>query len=118
MDSLKFHLGPPCYTLLRPAGGPPLIKPYGHFRGGPSSTPLDTPLDTPMVFSLFTRKLGNIRMTKMTKSVEIGIYSKLELEIKTRSKRGDSIEHSIWGPCQSREYAIQSFNLWFLKNEK
>jgi hypothetical protein len=35
MDSLKFHLGPPCPTLLWPAGGPPLKQPYGHFRGSP-----------------------------------------------------------------------------------
>jgi hypothetical protein len=28
MDSLKFHLGPPCPTFLRPAGGPPLKQPY------------------------------------------------------------------------------------------
>jgi hypothetical protein len=35
MDSLKLHLGLPCPTLLRPAGGPPLKWPYGYFRGGP-----------------------------------------------------------------------------------
>jgi hypothetical protein len=28
MDSLKFHLGPPCFTLLRPAGRKPLKQPY------------------------------------------------------------------------------------------
>jgi hypothetical protein len=27
MDSLKRHPGPPCPTLLRPAGGPPLKRP-------------------------------------------------------------------------------------------
>jgi hypothetical protein len=35
MDSVKFHSGPPCLTLLRPAGRPPLKR--------PSSTSLDTP---------------------------------------------------------------------------
>jgi hypothetical protein len=35
MDSLKFHPGPPCPTLLHPVGGPPLKRPYGRFRGGP-----------------------------------------------------------------------------------
>jgi hypothetical protein len=35
IDSLKFHLGPPCPTLLRPAGWSPLKRPYGRFRGGP-----------------------------------------------------------------------------------
>jgi hypothetical protein len=35
MDSLKFYLGPPCLTLLRPAVGPPLKRPYGRFRGHP-----------------------------------------------------------------------------------
>jgi hypothetical protein len=35
IDSLKFHLGLPCPTLLYPAGGPPLKWPLGHFRGGP-----------------------------------------------------------------------------------
>jgi hypothetical protein len=34
MDSLQFHPGPPCFTLLRPAGGPPLKQPYGCFRRG------------------------------------------------------------------------------------
>jgi hypothetical protein len=29
MDSLRFHLGLPCSTFLRPAGGPPLKRPYG-----------------------------------------------------------------------------------------
>jgi hypothetical protein len=33
MDSLKFYPGPICPTLLRPAGGPPLKRPNGHFRG-------------------------------------------------------------------------------------
>jgi hypothetical protein len=28
MDSLKFNPGRPCRTLLRPAGGPPLKRPY------------------------------------------------------------------------------------------
>jgi hypothetical protein len=34
MDSLKFHLGLPCPTFLRPAGMPPLKWPYGCFKGG------------------------------------------------------------------------------------
>jgi hypothetical protein len=29
MDSLKFHPGLPCLTLLCPAGGPPLKWPHG-----------------------------------------------------------------------------------------
>jgi hypothetical protein len=43
--------GPPCPTPLRPAGGPPLKRPHGCFRGGlrPSSTPLDTPRGKPML---------------------------------------------------------------------
>jgi hypothetical protein len=35
MDSLKFHLGLPCPTLLRPVGGPPLNRQYSRLRGGP-----------------------------------------------------------------------------------
>jgi hypothetical protein len=35
MDSLKFHVSPPCPTLLGPGGWPPLNLPYSHFRGGP-----------------------------------------------------------------------------------
>jgi hypothetical protein len=35
MDSLRFHLGSPCPTLLRPAGGPPMKRPHGCFRGDP-----------------------------------------------------------------------------------
>jgi hypothetical protein len=34
MDSLKFHLGLACQTLLSPAGGPPLKRTYGRLRGG------------------------------------------------------------------------------------
>jgi hypothetical protein len=33
MDSLQFHLGPPCRTLLRPVGGPTLKRPYTNFWG-------------------------------------------------------------------------------------
>jgi hypothetical protein len=46
MDSLKFHPGPPCPTLLGPVGRPPLKQPYSRFRGGP----LDTPRCTPMMW--------------------------------------------------------------------
>jgi hypothetical protein len=35
MDSLKFKPGPPCPTLLRPAGRQPLKQTYSRFRGGP-----------------------------------------------------------------------------------
>jgi hypothetical protein len=35
MDSLEFHTGPPCPTLLCPVGGAPLKRPYGRFWGGP-----------------------------------------------------------------------------------
>jgi hypothetical protein len=35
MDSLKFHPGLPCPTLLCPVGGPSLKRLYGRFRGGP-----------------------------------------------------------------------------------
>jgi hypothetical protein len=50
VDSLKFRSGPPCLTVLGPAGGPPLKQPYGHFRCDPraTSTYLDTPRRTPM----------------------------------------------------------------------
>jgi hypothetical protein len=34
MNSLKFHLGLLCPTLLGPEGGPPLKQPYGHFKDG------------------------------------------------------------------------------------
>jgi hypothetical protein len=33
-NSLNFHPGPLCPTLLCPAGGPPLKQPYGRFKGG------------------------------------------------------------------------------------
>jgi hypothetical protein len=33
MDSLKFHPGPPCQTILHHADGPPLKWPQGRFRG-------------------------------------------------------------------------------------
>jgi hypothetical protein len=35
MDSLKFHAGPPCPTLLPPVGKTPMKRLYSHFRGGP-----------------------------------------------------------------------------------
>jgi hypothetical protein len=34
-DSLKFYLGPPCPTLLQPAGRPPPKRPYNCFGSGP-----------------------------------------------------------------------------------
>jgi len=50
MDSLKYHLGPPCPTLLRTAGRPPLKRPYGGAGSlRPSSTLLDTQRRTPMI---------------------------------------------------------------------
>jgi hypothetical protein len=58
MDCLKFYPGLACPTLLLPAGGPPLKRPYSRFSSGPpagqvaglqpSSTPLDTPRRKPM----------------------------------------------------------------------
>jgi hypothetical protein len=36
-DSLKFHPGLPCPTLLRPASALPLERPYRRFWGGPSA---------------------------------------------------------------------------------
>ena len=35
IDFLKYQLGPPCLTFLRPAGGRSLNRSYGHFRGDP-----------------------------------------------------------------------------------
>jgi hypothetical protein len=35
MKGATCFTGPPCLTLLRPAGRPPLKQPYGGFRGGP-----------------------------------------------------------------------------------
>jgi hypothetical protein len=35
MDSLKFHPGHPCPTLLCSVNGPPLKRLHSHFRGGP-----------------------------------------------------------------------------------
>jgi hypothetical protein len=34
MDLLQFHPGPPCLAILHPAGGSPLKRAYGRFRGG------------------------------------------------------------------------------------
>jgi hypothetical protein len=54
MDSLKFHLGLLCPTLLHPAGGPPLKRPYSRF-GGSRVLPLwtqDIPCRTPVHLSL------------------------------------------------------------------
>jgi hypothetical protein len=57
MDSLKFHPGSPCLTVLCPADRQPLKRPYSRFRGGlPTGwadccrllTPLDTARSTPM----------------------------------------------------------------------
>jgi hypothetical protein len=59
MDSLKFHAGLPCPTLLHPAGRPLLKRSDGCFRGDPPTgqvacghlLPLwtmDTPRHTPM----------------------------------------------------------------------
>jgi hypothetical protein len=55
INSLKFHQGPPCPTLLHPAGGPPLKWPCNRFRGGlrQSSTLLDTPGRVALAFDPF-----------------------------------------------------------------
>jgi hypothetical protein len=34
-NSLKFHAGPPCPSLLHPVGEQPLKRPYSRFRGSP-----------------------------------------------------------------------------------
>jgi hypothetical protein len=31
---LKYRWGPPCRTLIRPAGGPPLMARVAHLQGG------------------------------------------------------------------------------------
>jgi hypothetical protein len=45
MDYLKFHPGPPCPTLLRPAGRPPPERPYAR-----SILPFWTPKATHLYF--------------------------------------------------------------------
>jgi hypothetical protein len=35
MDYLKYHSGPTCPNLLRPAGEPPQKRPNGRYRGDP-----------------------------------------------------------------------------------
>jgi hypothetical protein len=37
IESLKYHLGPPCRNFLRPEGGPPLKRLLGRFKGGPAA---------------------------------------------------------------------------------
>jgi hypothetical protein len=74
MNSLKFHPSLPYPTLLHPAGGPPLKRPYDSFKGGPPLGQtacgrlqpfLDTPRRTPMPPSLRRENLelrqGKIR---------------------------------------------------------
>lgn len=67
MGSLKFHLSPPCSTLLFTAGGPPLKRPYSRFRGDPParqvacSYPL--PLWTPCTFMIFFVVLQTLLLT-------------------------------------------------------
>jgi hypothetical protein len=57
MDSLKFQLGPPCPTLLCPAGRPLLKRPYGHFRGGwPAAVFYPFGHLTPYAYAPLTRK--------------------------------------------------------------
>jgi hypothetical protein len=52
MDSLKYHLGPPCPSHLDPTGGPHLNWCYRRFSGGPPAGHfLDTPRLTPMPLS-------------------------------------------------------------------
>jgi hypothetical protein len=58
MDVSKFHLGPLCPSLLRPAGEPPLKRLYGHFRRGLSAgqTAVFYPLEHPTPYSYANRK--------------------------------------------------------------
>jgi hypothetical protein len=53
MDSLKFHLGPQCPTLLRLAGGPPPKRPYGHFWVGPLTKFYSMPIEMAKMEAVF-----------------------------------------------------------------
>jgi hypothetical protein len=70
MYSLKFYLGPPCPTLLCLEGGPPLKRPYSHFRGGPIG-PLDTPRRTPLIRAPLALSTNDIESTISGKTVVV-----------------------------------------------
>jgi hypothetical protein len=75
-DSLKFHAGPPCPTLIRAAGGPPYKWPYGCLGGGlrPSSSPLDTPSRTGLLSNVCNVKSVSIPIQILTiRSVREGV---------------------------------------------
>jgi hypothetical protein len=61
-DALKYHPGLPCPTLLQPAGGPPLKRPYGCFRDGPPTGQVACgcvlPLWTPHAVRLWSEVIG------------------------------------------------------------
>jgi hypothetical protein len=72
MESLKFYLGPPWLTLLRPADGPPLKLPCSHFRDGPrpqGGRPATVcyPLGHPMSYYYVYNKNLTPKMAKMSR---------------------------------------------------
>jgi hypothetical protein len=79
MDSLKFHPGPPCSTLLCPAGGPPQNS--RPFRGSPahkagglqlSSTPLDTQRPTGLFKCVWWKSAKHFVSFLLTRGVWAG----------------------------------------------
>jgi hypothetical protein len=74
MDSLKFHLGPPCPTLLRPAGRPPLKRPYGCFKGRAVLYPLKHPL--PYVYGF-----GAESSPPLTSEVQSNFYRTFKISL-------------------------------------
>jgi hypothetical protein len=69
LDSLKFHPRPLSPTLLRPAGGPPLKRPYGCFLGGPPTGPAACdcllPLWTPLAVRLCIHSVVSWSLTRI-----------------------------------------------------
>jgi hypothetical protein len=88
MDFLKFHPGPPCPTLLRPAGGPPLKQPAGQAACGRL-----LPLWTPHAVRLCSCHTvgGSVLFSGINKSTKLPIYRYL---IECRHPRGLEGGHS------------------------
>jgi hypothetical protein len=92
VDSLKYHSGLPCPTLLRHAVRSPLKRPHGCFEGWPSSTLLDAPRRTPMKGVWHKKKKSKPKHWKFA-AENLGYFRLDEAKKINHSTKGIDTEH-------------------------
>jgi hypothetical protein len=106
-DGQKFHAGPPCPTLICPAGRAPRKRPHGCLGGGlrPSSSPLDTPTYGPALGSPWIPHMRSWCENNRRKALlVIGSLSPISVEGLIRGLR--------WGIGPEGAKALSSHHIW------